>query len=132
MIPFAQYVRGLDRDDDLVTVDDHADVPIDVVAAEALRASGPALRFERADGVDLVSGAFSGPDQMQRRDAQPWSRLALGLGLDPDASFVDLLETVVGLGPVGGEQEATYTGQTASQTDADVQQLQFPRGADET
>ncbi len=132
MIPFAQYVRGLDRDGDLVTVDDVADVPVDVVAAEGLRASGPALRFERPDGVDLASGAFSGPDQMQRRDSQPWSRLSLGLGLDPDASFVDLLATIVGLGPLGGPQEPTYTGQAASQTDADVQDLQFPRGADET
>ncbi|MFD1588337.1 UbiD family decarboxylase domain-containing protein [Halorientalis brevis] len=132
MIPFAQYVRGLDRDGDLVSVDEHDDVPIDVIAAEGLRASGPALQFARDGGVDLVSGAFSGPDQMQRRDAQPWSRLSLGVGLDPDASFVDLLETIVGLGPLGGPREPTYTGQAASQTDADVQDLQFPRGADET
>src|SRR6056297_4069197 len=108
MIPFAQYLRGLDGDDDLLTLaaDELADVPPDIVAAEALRASGPAIRYDRADGVDLASGVFSGPDGMQRRDAQPWSRLALGLGLAPDASYVDLLETIVKLGPDGGEQEA--------------------------
>lgn len=132
MIPFAQYVRGLASDEDLVAIDSHVDVPADVVAAEALRASGPALRFERPDSADLASGVFSGPDQMQRRDAQPWSRLSLGLGLDPDATFVDLLETVVELGPVGGPQEPTYQGQAASQTDDDVQDLGFPQGAEET
>jgi len=55
MIPFAQYLRGLASDGDLVTIDESADVPPDVVAAEALRASGPALRYRRADGVDLAN-----------------------------------------------------------------------------
>jgi len=94
MIPFARYARGLARDGDLVTIDDRDDTPADVIAAEALRASGPACRFERVDGVDLASGVFSGPDQMQRRPAGPWSRLSLGLGLDHEATLVDLLETI--------------------------------------
>lgn len=95
MIPFAQYLRGLASDGDLVPIDVFADVSPDIVAAEALRASGPALRYKRADGVDLASGAFSGPDQMQRRESKPWSRLALGLGLNPDASFVPVLDNLI-------------------------------------
>ncbi|AFO57134.1 UbiD family decarboxylase domain-containing protein [Natrinema sp. J7-2] len=130
MIPFTQYLRGLASDDDLVTLDDPDDVPVDVVAAEALRASGPAIRYERADGVDLASGTFSGPDQMQRRDSHPWSRLALGLGLDPDAPFVTLLDTITALGPADGV-EPTYAGQAASRTVDGVQELQLPRGTDD-
>ncbi len=133
MIPFAQYLRGLDGDGDLLTLaaDDLADVPPDVVAAEALRASGPAIRYNRVDGVDLASGSFSGPDRMQRRDAQPWSRLALGLGLDPDGSFVTVLETITELGPAGEMDGPTYDTQAASRTLDGVQALDFPQGADD-
>jgi len=132
MIPFARYARGLARDGDLVTIDDRDDTPADVIAAEALRASGPACRFERVDGVDLASGVFSGPDQMQRRPAGPWSRLSLGLGLDHEATLVDLLETIADLGPAETNPEPTYTGQAASGTDANVRDLQFPQGSDDT
>ena len=133
MIPFAQYLRGLDGDDDLLTLaaDELADVPPDVVAAEALRASGPAIRYNRVDGVDLASGSFSGPDRMQRRDAQPWSRLALGLGLEPDGSFVSVLETITGLGPAGQTDGPTYDTQAASRTVDSVQALGLPQGADD-
>ncbi|WP_246984089.1 UbiD family decarboxylase domain-containing protein [Halorientalis marina] len=132
MIPFAQYVHGLAGDGDLVSLDGPFDVPVDVLAAEALRASGPALRFERADGIDLASGVFSGPSLTRRRDARPWSRLSLGLGLDPDATFVALLETITDLGPAAEKPEPTYTGQAASGTDADVQDLRFPQGESDT
>ncbi|MFB6223773.1 MAG: UbiD family decarboxylase [Haloarcula sp.] len=132
MIPFAQYVRGLASDDDLVWIDSPLDVPVDVLASEALRASGPALRFERAEGLDLASGVFSGPDQMQRRDARPWSRLSLGLGLDPAATLVDLLETIADLGPTRENREPTYTAQAASGTDATLQDFRFPQREDDT
>ncbi|NHN64020.1 UbiD family decarboxylase [Haloarcula sp. JP-Z28] len=128
MIPFTQYVRGLAGDDDLVRLDGPFEVPVDVLAAEALRASGPALRFQRPTGIDLVSGVFSGPDQTQHREARPWSRLSLGLGLEPDATLVDLLETISTLGPTGENPEPTYAGQAASGTDIDVQDLQLPQG----
>jgi len=131
MIPFAQYLRGLASDGDLVTIDESADVPPDVVAAEALRASGPALRYRRADGVDLASGMFSGPDQMQRRESKSWSRLALGFGLSPDASFVAVLDTIAGLGPSGGDADPTYAGQTASRTVDSVQDLNLPQGTED-
>lgn len=133
MIPIVQYLRGLDGDGDLLTLtdDEFDDVPPDVVAAEALRASGPAIRYNRADGVDLASGAFSGPDRMQRRNAQPWSRLALGLGLDPDEPFVSMLETITGLGPAGATDGPTYDRQAASQTLDSVQSLALPQGADD-
>jgi 4-hydroxy-3-polyprenylbenzoate decarboxylase len=132
MIPFAQYVQGLAGDDDLVHLDGPFDVPVDVLAGEALRASGPALQFERSNGVDLVSGVFSGADLMQQRDAQPWSRLSLGLGLDPDATLVDLLERISDLGPGAVDPDPTYTGQSASGTDADVQEVQLPQGEADT
>ena len=132
MIPFTQYVRGLAGDDDLVRLDGPFEVPVDVLAAEALRASGPALRFQRSAGSDLVSGVFSGPDQTQQREARPWSRLSLGLGLDPEATLVDLLETISTLGPAGGNPDPTYTGQAASGTDIDAQDLQFPQGETDT
>ena len=134
MIPFADYLRGLRRDDDLVAVDDSLrdGVPVDVLAAEALDANGPALEFERADGVDVASGVFSGPDQMHCRESAPWSRLALGLGLDAEAPLVDLLDTVVGLGPTGSPDETTYTPQAASRTLEGLQALSFPRGVDDT
>ncbi|SER35076.1 UbiD family decarboxylase [Natrinema salaciae] len=131
MIPFAQYLRGLASDGDLVTLDRPTDVPPDVIASEALRANGPALRYGGDDGVDLASGAFSGPDQMQRRETKPWSRLALGLGLEPDASFVTVLEVVTGLGPAGDEGEPTYTGQAASRTLGSVRALHLPRGVED-
>ncbi|RLM94909.1 UbiD family decarboxylase domain-containing protein [Haloarcula sp. Atlit-7R] len=132
MIPFTQYVRGLAGDDDLVRLDGPFEIPVDALAAEALRASGPALRFQRSTGIDLVSGVFSGPDQTQHREARPWSRLSLGLGLDPEAALVDLLETIGDLGPAGENPEPTYTGQAASGTDIDGQDLQFPQGETET
>ncbi|MFC6763845.1 UbiD family decarboxylase domain-containing protein [Natrinema soli] len=126
MIPFAQYVRGLASDGDLLTLEAPIDVPPAVVAAEALRASGPALRYERADGADLTSGTFSGPDQMQRRESYPWSRLALGLGLEPEASFVSVLDTITQLGPAGERGEPTYAEQAASRTVDSVQGLNLP------
>ncbi|KZX50031.1 UbiD family decarboxylase domain-containing protein [Haloarcula sp. K1] len=132
MIPFTQYVRGLAGDDDLVRLDGPFEVPVDVLAAEALRASGPALRFQRAAGSDLVSGVFSGPDQTHQREARPWSRLSLGLGLDPEAPLVDLLETISTLGPAGGNTDPTYTSQAASGTDIDAQDLRFPKGETDT
>jgi len=131
MIPFAQYLQGLASNGDLVTLEDPIDVPPNVVAAEALRASGPALRYERADGVDLASGTLSGPDQMQCRESRPWSRLALGLGLDPEASLVSVLETIAGLGPAGGDAEPTYAGQAASHTVDSVQELRLPQATDD-
>ncbi|WP_336358901.1 prenyl carboxy-lyase [Haloarcula sp. CGMCC 1.6347] len=132
MIPFTQYVRGLAGDDDLVRLDGPFEVPVDVLAAEALRASGPALRFQRSAGSDLVSGVFSGPDQTQQREARPWSRLSLGLGLDPEATLVEVLETISSLGPDGRDSEPTYTRQAASEADIDVQDLQFPQGETDT
>ncbi|MFB6180092.1 MAG: prenyl carboxy-lyase [Halorientalis sp.] len=132
MIPFPQYLRGLHGDGDLYTVAEPGDVPLDVLAAEALRANGPALRFDRRTGVDLASGVFSGPDQMANQRQQPWSRLALGLGLEPSASVVELLATIVDLGPASERQEPTYTRQAASQTDSDVHDLHLPKGIDDT
>lgn len=130
MIPFGQYVRGLARDDKLRTVPETADDPVDIIAGEALRASGPALRFERESGVDLASGVFSGPNLMRRRESKPWTRLSLGLGFDSDAEFVDLLETIAHLGPAGSAAGSTYTSQSASPSDADIQDLQFPQETD--
>jgi len=66
---------------------------------------------------------------MQRRPAGPWSRLSLGLGLDHEATLVDLLETIADLGPAETNPEPTYTGQAASGTDANVRDLQFPQGS---
>lgn len=134
MIPFDDYLRGLDRDGEVVTVTDaqRGDIPIDVLAAEALDSNGPALRFERTDGVDLASGVFSGPDQMHCREAAPWSRLSLGLGLDDEASLVDLLDTVVSLGPAATPGESTYTPQAAARTLDDLQALGLPRGGEDT
>ncbi|RKD89312.1 UbiD family decarboxylase [Halopiger aswanensis] len=131
MISFAQYLQGLAGNGDLVTLEEPIDVPLDVVAAEALRASGPALRYDRTDGVDLASGTLAGPDQMQRRKSRPWSRLALGLGLDPEASFVSVLETITSLGPSAGEAEPTYARQAASRTVDSVQKLHLPQGTDD-
>jgi len=131
VIPFAQYLQGLASNGDLVTLEGPFDVPPDAVAAESLRANGPVLRYERADGVDLASGAFSGPDQMQRRDSRPWSRLALGLGKDPETSFVSVLNTIAGLGPAGGGADPTFTGQAASRTVDGVQELHLPQRTDD-
>ncbi len=131
MIPFAQYVQGLASNGELLTLDGPLDVPPAVVAAEALRASGPALRYERPNGADLTSGMFSGPDQMQRRESYPWSRLALGLGLDPETSFVSVLETITQLGPTGRRIEPTYDRQAASRTLDSMQALGLPSDADD-
>lgn len=129
MIPFARYVRGLASDDDLVVVPDTGEVPIETVAGEALRAGGPAVRYERPEGVDLVSGAFSGPDQMRRRDVQPWSRVALGIGCDADASLVETLRALHGLGPAGDPDDPTFLRQSASRVDADLGALELPKPA---
>ncbi|WP_455448673.1 prenyl carboxy-lyase [Natrinema thermotolerans] len=131
MIPFAQYVQGLASNDELLTLEGPFEVPPPVIAAEALRASGPAIRYERTDGADLTSGAFSGPDQLQRRESAPWSRLALGLGLDPEASFVAVLETITRLGPAGDQPEPTYDRRAAARTIDGIRQLALPRDADD-
>jgi len=70
MIWFAQYLRGLASDGGLVTIDESADVPPDVVAADAgelhLHHLGDTDRFLRADGVgkwDTASRTASGRSQ---------------------------------------------------------------------
>jgi 4-hydroxy-3-polyprenylbenzoate decarboxylase len=52
--------------------------------------------------------------------------------LDHEATLVDLLETIADLGPAETNPEPTYTGQAASGTDANVRDLQFPQGSDDT
>ncbi|PYZ02500.1 hypothetical protein C8039_19865 [Halogeometricum sp. wsp3] len=102
MIPFTQYVRGLAGDDDLVRLDGPFEVPVDVLAAEALRRVG--RRFGSSDPQDdLVSGVFSGPDQTQHREARPWSTTGARPRTEPDDTHVSAV-TIRTLGPTGGNR----------------------------
>ncbi len=89
-----------------------------MLAAEALRASGPTLRFQRPTGIDLVSGVFSGPDQT--RTARP-GRGATGARPWTGRTPRSLICGDIDAGPLGGNPEPTYAGQAASGTDIDVQ-----------
>ncbi len=133
MTAFRNHLGFLRKTDDLESLERPESPSPQVVAAEALRANGPALQFT-TDGssLGLASGVYGGVDQLQRRDRCPWTRLGIGLGVDRDPAYVDVLEALLALGRRLDERDVTYVARAASTTDLNVRDLEFPTPPDET
>ncbi|HET7324675.1 MAG TPA: UbiD family decarboxylase domain-containing protein [Halococcus sp.] len=96
MTSFRTHLETLESVDDLLCVESRVHwTDVAVVAGEAAEHNGPALVFEDTPGlVRLASGVYGGPDAMQPRDRNPWSRLALALDRK-DLSYLNCLNTVI-------------------------------------
>lgn len=127
MTSVRRHLDRLNELDDLVHVEEelHWADELPAVAAEAVEANGPAVRFESLAGhVDIASGVYSGPDRTQVTDRPPWRRLAVGLGLDGDIAYRDFLD-VFRL-PAGGEAPSAVDDVRAGPVDLDLYSLGLP------
>lgn len=131
MTAFRTHLARLDAADDRLTVE-AADVSPHVLAAEALRADGPALYLPGREGLALASGVYSGPDRTRRRPRSPWSRLAVGLGVDADAPYESLLDAVARLGATADAPAVTYSRRAAGDALEGLHACSFPRPPDAT
>lgn len=130
MTAFRTHLNFLEKTGDLCHIERPEDLSPQVVATEALRADGPAVALTTADGVTLASGVYGGVDGMRGGDRYPWTRPGIGLGVDRDPDYVDVLETLLALGRrVDGEM--TYVARAASRALDDVRELAFPTPPDE-
>ena len=100
MTSFRDHVEALRRRGDTIVVAERthwADLAV-AVATEAAEANGPAVVMtETGGGVDLVSGAYGGTDQMTGSDGLPWGRLANGLGLSEGLDYRGLIDSIIGV-----------------------------------
>ncbi|ELY98452.1 UbiD family decarboxylase [Natrialba asiatica] len=139
MTAFRNHLEFLRRTDDCCALDRPDGLSPQVVAAEALRADGPAIELttDGRAGVELASGVYGGIDQTrgrtrgQPRGRYPWTRLGLGLGVDRDPAYVDVLETLLALGERRAERDVTYVERAAAATELGVRELGLPTPPDE-
>ncbi|QFU82166.1 UbiD family decarboxylase [Natronorubrum aibiense] len=133
MTAFRTHLEFLRKTDDCCSLERPDSPSLQVIASEALRADGPTVRLGTADDrVDLVSGVYGGVDQLRRQVQYPWTRLGIGLGVDRDAAYVDVLETITDLGDRVDERDVTYVERAATATDRTVRALGFPTPPGET
>ncbi|MXV62984.1 prenyl carboxy-lyase [Natronorubrum sp. JWXQ-INN-674] len=133
MTAFRTHLEFLRKTDELCSLERPESPSPQVVAAEALRADGPAVRFRAAEKshVGLASGVYGGVDQLTRQDRSPWTRLGIGLGVDRDPEYVDVLEAITDLGDRIDERDVTYVERAATATDRTVRELGLPTPPDE-
>ncbi|WP_255193916.1 UbiD family decarboxylase domain-containing protein [Natronobeatus ordinarius] len=132
MTAFRTHLEFLHRTDDCQRLERPDSPSPQVVAAEAMRANGPALEFTPAGGgVGLASGVYGGVDQLERRNRYPWTRLGIGLGVDRDPAYVDVLEELIELGGRVDDRDVTYVPRAASATDRGLRDLELPTPPDE-
>ncbi|ELY46083.1 UbiD family decarboxylase [Natronorubrum sulfidifaciens] len=133
MTAFRTHLEFLRKTGDCCSLERPDSPSPQVIASEALRADGPAVRLGTADGrIDLVSGVYGGVDQLRRQTRYPWTRLGIGLGVDRDPAYVDVLEKIATLGKRVDERDVTYVERAATTTDRTVRDLGFPTPPGET
>lgn len=134
MTAFRSHLEFLRKTDDLRSLKRPETPSLQVIASEALRADCSAIRFESGDNsrLDFVSGAYGGVDQLSRGDRFPWSRLGIGLGIDRDPDYIDVLERIARFGDRIGDRDVTYVERAATATNRTVRELGFPVPPDET
>jgi UbiD family decarboxylase len=125
MTSLRTHLETLESADDLLCVESRVHwTEASVIGREAAEYSGPAVVFEDTPGtVQLASGVYGGPDQMQSRPRKPWSRLALGLD-GQEVSYMKCLNTISEFG-----QERTSVAETeleATPTDTELYSLGLP------
>ena len=130
MTSFRDHLDAVEATGDLlpVTEEVHWAVEASTVAREAAEHNGPAIRFAETPGrARLVSGLYTGPDLMERRERKPWSRIALGFGYDGSdhVSYADLLNRVTAtrISP----EAAEHTDVLAESTETDLYALGLPK-----
>jgi UbiD family decarboxylase len=132
MTAFRSHLEFLRKTDDLRSLERPEALSPQVVASEGLRADCSAIRFTTGDSrVELVSGAYGGVDQLSRGGRYPWSRLGLGLGIDRDPDYVDVLDRIAQLGDHIEKRDVTYVERAATATDRTVREFGFPTPPDE-
>ena len=132
MTAFRNHLGFLEKTGDLCRLERPSSPSPQVVAAEALRADGPALEFVADDGVSIASGVYGGVDGTRGGDRYPWTRLGIGLGVDRDPDYVDVLEALLSLGEPVEERDVTYVARAASRAGLEARDLALPTPPDET
>ncbi|MDQ2050256.1 UbiD family decarboxylase [Natronolimnohabitans sp. A-GB9] len=133
MTAFRSHLEFLRKTDDCCWLERPDSPSPQVIASEALRADGPVLRCTTNDArVDLVAGVYGGVDGLSRGNRFPWSRLGIGLGVDQEPEYVDVLEAITDLGDRLDEHDVTYVERAATATDPSVRELGFPTPPDGT
>lgn len=133
MTAFRTHLEFLSKVGDCLSLE-RPDAPSpQVLAAEAFRANGPAIRLATADetAVDLASGVYGGVDGTRRQDRYPWTRLGIGLGVDRDPTYVAVLEALLALGERVDDRDVTYVTRAASAIDCNARELGLPIPPDE-
>lgn len=108
----------LDDDGEAITVETrlHWDGEVIAVAAESVRAGGPAVVFANTPGaLRLASGTLAATNGFHPQSEATWSRLCAGLGL-PSSSYQSLLSTIQTTGKTEPEQ-APIEADTPIETD---------------
>ena len=133
MTAFRNHLHFLEKTDDRCRLERPESPPPQVVAAQSLEAGGPTLEFV-SDGpeLSLASGVYGGVDGMRGGDRHPWTRLGIGLGVDRDPDYVDVLETLLALGDRIDDRDVTYVARAASTAGRDLRELAFPTPPDES
>jgi len=92
------YIEELEKAGELKTVDQevHWNLEAPALCAISNRAGGPAIHFTNVRGYgdcSLAGSLFSGPGTLYKgpKGRLPWSRLALGLGLDRRIDYEELM-----------------------------------------
>lgn len=129
MTSLRDHLETLAHSGDLLAVERslHTVDELAMVGYESLKQNGPAISYEATEGVlRPVTGVYAGPDQLQFREQKPWTRLALALGLEADASYADLLEYVNDLRGVTALSSNERQPLAATPTNADLGDLGLP------
>ena len=99
---FRDFLDNLKEEGELKEIDETVDWDLQgsAICAMSQRVGGPAVRFNNVKdypGIPLVGSVYAGPGfidwPQQARRMQ--GRIAMGLGLEPDTHYDELLETII-------------------------------------
>jgi 4-hydroxy-3-polyprenylbenzoate decarboxylase len=95
------FLDALRRYDELKTIDDeiHWDLQAAAICGMSQKTGGPAVHFTNVSGYSkdhsLVGSLFSGPGALYPDyKRKMWGRIAVGLGLEPDTPYDELMEVL--------------------------------------
>ncbi len=99
---FRDFLSDLRDQDGLITIDEKVDwdLQASAICAMSQRVGGPAVEFNNIKGypgMSLVGSVFCGPGFMEwpQQARSMHGRMAVALGLDTDAHYDEVLETVI-------------------------------------
>jgi len=99
---FREYLDDLKEAGELKEINETVDwdLQASAICAMSQRVGGPAVRFNKVKddmGIPLVGSVYCGPGFMDwpQQERRMQGRIAMGLGLEPDTDYDELLETIL-------------------------------------